>query len=103
MPSSGCPGRAGGAGGGDDVVDGERDVLRLRNAGRPLAAAQQRDGEGQPDAPGGVGEGAAAHQAERGRELAGAAGLQPEDRAVEQGRLVEVVEGLGEPDVVRRR
>ena len=30
----------------------------------------------------------------------GAAGLQPEDRAVEQGRLVEVVEGLGEPHVV---
>ena len=48
-------GRAQGPGGGDDVVGGEGDVLRRGDAGRPVAAAQQRDVERQPDGAVGAG------------------------------------------------
>ena len=82
------------------VGAGERDVLRVGDAGRPVAAAQHRHREADAHGQAGVADGPVAHQAERRRDLGRVLGRQAEQRAVEERRLVEVVEGLGERDVV---
>ncbi len=66
-----------------------------RVVGRRRAHAQ-----GDPHASVGVGDGAAAHQAVRVGDVDALLGVQAEDAAVEEGRLVEVVPGLGEGEMV---
>ena len=75
-------------------------MLRLRDARRPFAAAQHGHAQAQPQRPLRVGDGPVAHQAERGRDLGRVLGREAQQAAVEQRRLVEVVERLGQRHVV---
>ena len=99
--SSGAPAAAGGARG-----RRARPRRRTRRAGgrapRAAHSSAAEHGDAQPDAgrPRRVGDGPVADQAERGRDLGGVLGRQAQQRAVEQRGLVEVVERLGQRDVV---
>ena len=101
MSSSGAPAARAARAAASDVVGGERDVLRVRDAGGPLAAAQQARGEHQPHPARGYDP--VAHQAERGGDLVGRLRGHTQHRPVEQRSLVELVVGLGESDVVDAR
>ena len=63
-------------------------------------AGEQRDVQRQADAAVGAARRATAHQSVGGGQLAVVVELQPEDRAVEQRRLVEEVEGLRQREVI---
>ncbi len=86
--------------GGDDVVGGERDVLRVGHARGPLPAAQHRHRQREAHPVARVDDGAAAHQPERGGELGARLRFESEHGAVEERRLVGVVEGLAQAEVV---
>src|SRR3954454_24679504 len=75
--------------GGEHVVARQRDVLE-----REAVVADQRYAEREPDVAVWSARGAAANQPVRSGELVGVLQLEAEDRAIEQGRLVEEVERL---------
>jgi hypothetical protein len=71
-------------------------MLRAGDRGGPVTAAQLRRVERDPDGAGRVRGGPATDEAERRREFDGLRRLQAEHAAVEQRRLVEVVDRFGE-------
>jgi hypothetical protein len=84
------------AGRGDHVLGREGDVLGV---GAVLGRGRA-DAQGDTYAAVGVGDGAAAQQAVGVGDVDALLGVEPEDAAVEEGGLVEVVPGLGEGEVV---
>ncbi len=89
-------GRAEAARRGDDIVRGQRDVPVVDR----VVARCRADGQGDPDAAVGVGDGAAAQQSVRVCDVHARLRVQAQHTAVEEGGLVEVVPGLGEREMI---
>ena len=88
---------------GDRVVGGERDELRARHPGRPVTPPQRGGAQGDAHASCRVARRPAADEAEGGGDLGGLSRNESEDGTEEQRGLVEVVDRLGDRDMIDLR